>query len=114
MTPTYTPFEKEMLAMMKDLRNDMKTGFEQVDKRFEQVDKRFEQVDQRFASLESRMEHIEDAVSDLRDEVRAESATTRVLLNQAFEHISDQIASDDHQIKPSMVFRSRLPPFTRS
>lgn len=101
MTPTYTPFEKEMLAMMKDLRNDMKTGFEQVDKRFEQVDKRFE-------SLESRMVRIEDAVSDLRDEVRAESASTRALLNQAFTHIAEHMTGEStglHPAYPRTAFR---------
>ena len=43
----------------------------------------------------------------MRSEMRDESVATRALLNQAFEHISDQIARDDHMQTPSMIFRSR-------
>jgi archaellum component FlaC len=34
--------------------------FEQVDKRFEQVDKRFEQVDKRFEQVDKRFERVDD------------------------------------------------------
>lgn len=41
----------------------------------------------------------------MREEMRDDSAATRALLGQAFEHISDQMASQDHAIQPSMIFR---------
>ena len=45
----------EVLKMMdkrfEEMRTDMNSRFEQVDKRFEQVDKRFEQVDKRFEEM---------------------------------------------------------------
>jgi chaperonin cofactor prefoldin len=39
---------------LRELRVEMKKGFEQMDKRFEQVDKRFEQIDTRFERVEDR------------------------------------------------------------
>lgn len=44
---------------LRELRVEMKKGFEQVDQRFEQVDKRFDQVDKRFDHLENRLGKIE-------------------------------------------------------
>lgn len=54
------------------------------------------------------MQRLEDVVDILRIEMRRdESTATRALLNQAFEHISDQIAREDHTQIPSLIFRSR-------
>jgi DNA anti-recombination protein RmuC len=44
---------------LRELRVEMKKGFEQVDKQFEQVDKRFEQVDQRFEQMEKRFDKVD-------------------------------------------------------
>ena len=82
-----------MLGLLRSLQTDMKTGFEQVDQRFEQID--------------TRLVRLEESVLDLRDEVRGESTATRALLNQAFDHLSDQIASESRVPTPSPVFVSR-------
>ena len=44
---------------------EMDRRFEQVDKRFEQVDKRFEQVDKRFEQVDKRFERFEDKIDAL-------------------------------------------------
>jgi chromosome segregation ATPase len=58
-------------------------------------------------SVKGRLGSLEETMYDFREEFRSESAATRSLLNQAFEHISDQIAEPDHKPIPSLVFRSR-------
>jgi predicted nuclease with TOPRIM domain len=45
---------------LRELRVEMKKGFEQVDQRFEQIDQRFEQVDQRFKQVDQRFDRLED------------------------------------------------------
>ncbi len=57
--------------------------------------------------VKGRLDSLEDTMYDFREEFRSESTATRSLLNQAFEHISDQIAQPDHKPVPSLVFRSR-------
>ena len=50
---------ERMVRVEEELKNQrelMMLGFEQVDKRFEQVDKRFEQVDKRFAEMQINMD----------------------------------------------------------
>jgi hypothetical protein len=44
---------------LRELRVEMRKGFEQVDQRFDQVDKRFEQVDKRFDRLEDSFGRLE-------------------------------------------------------
>jgi hypothetical protein len=44
---------------IRELRAEMKQGFEQVDLRFEQVDLRFEQVDLRFVQIDKRFEQVD-------------------------------------------------------
>jgi hypothetical protein len=44
---------------LRELRVEMKKGFEQVDQRFKLVDQRFDQMDQRFNRLEDRFGKIE-------------------------------------------------------
>lgn len=52
---------------LRELRVEMRKGFEKIDqrfeemdKRFEQVDKRFEQVDKRFAEVDRRFERFDE------------------------------------------------------
>ncbi len=52
--------EDLILDMLKELKRDMNSRFDQVDKRFEQIDKRFEQVDKRFEQIDKRLDRIED------------------------------------------------------
>lgn len=44
---------------LRELRVEMRKGFEQVDQRFEQVDQRFDYLDQQFDRLENRFGRIE-------------------------------------------------------
>ncbi len=62
-------------------------------------------IDARFDGVDARFDRIEDTIDDLRSEVRSENIVTRSLINQAFEHISDQMANQDQAIQPSLVFR---------
>jgi septation ring formation regulator EzrA len=52
--------EDLILELLRELKTDMNSRFEQIDKRFEQVDKRFEQIDKRFEQIEKRLDRIED------------------------------------------------------
>jgi hypothetical protein len=42
-------------ADIRELRSDMKKGFEGVDKKFEGIDQKFERMDARFDSLQNNM-----------------------------------------------------------
>lgn len=44
---------------LRELRVEVRKGFEVVDQRFDQVDQRFDQVDQRFDRLEDRFGKLE-------------------------------------------------------
>jgi predicted nuclease with TOPRIM domain len=44
---------------LRELRVEMRKGFEQIDQRFEQIDKRFEQIDKRFEQVDNRFERLE-------------------------------------------------------
>jgi uncharacterized protein Yka (UPF0111/DUF47 family) len=50
---------------LREIRVEMKRGFEQIDKRFEQIDKRFEQIDKRFEQIDKRFERFEDKIDKL-------------------------------------------------
>ena len=58
------------------------------------MDARFDTIDTRLSSMDARFDRLEDQLGDFRDEFHAESRATRTLLNQAFEHISDQLVHD--------------------
>jgi hypothetical protein len=40
---------------IRELRVEMRQGFERIDKRFDQIDKRFEKVDDKFDAMQSEM-----------------------------------------------------------
>jgi archaellum component FlaC len=44
---------------LREIRVEVRKGFEQVDKQFEQVDKQFEQVDKQFEQVDQRFEQME-------------------------------------------------------
>jgi archaellum component FlaC len=44
---------------LRELRVEMRKGFEQIDQRFEQMDKRFEQMDKRFDQVDKRFEQMD-------------------------------------------------------
>lgn len=84
---TPTPFETEMLSMMKELKSDVS------------------ELKSDMYTVKDRLLGIEDNIFDMRDEMRVEQSATRALLGQAFEHISDQMASKDQAVQPSVIFR---------
>jgi DNA anti-recombination protein RmuC len=43
---------------LRELRVEMRKGFEQIDQRFEQIDQRFEQMDKRFDQMDKRFERM--------------------------------------------------------
>ena|SRR5690348_8243252 len=45
---------------LRELRVEMRNGFEKIDQRFEEMDKRFEQMDKRFEQVDKRFERVED------------------------------------------------------
>lgn len=82
----------------------MKTGFEQVDQRFEQVDNKI-------LGINAKLDRLSEDFSELREEFHAEMTVTRTLINQAFEHISDQLVRDSHfQSAHTITPRSRNKP----
>jgi archaellum component FlaC len=44
---------------LRELRVEMRKGFEQIDQRFEQMEKRFDQVDKRFEQVDKRFEQVD-------------------------------------------------------
>ncbi len=56
--------------------------------------------------MTSGFDRLENLILDTRDESRAESRATRTLLDQAFQHISDHLISDEG---PDFVPKSRYP-----
>jgi len=47
---------------LRELRVEMRRGFEQIDKRFEQIDKRFEQIDKRFERMDEKFDALQRAM----------------------------------------------------
>ena len=77
-----------------DFQKSMDARFDTIDTRLSSMDARFDSMDARFDSMDARFDRLEDQLGDFRDEFHAESRATRTLLNQAFEHISDQLVHD--------------------
>lgn len=44
---------------LRELRVEMRKGFEKIDQRFEEMDRRFEQVDRRFEQVDRRFEQVD-------------------------------------------------------
>jgi uncharacterized protein YhaN len=44
---------------LRELRVEMRKGFEKIDQRFEEMDKRFEQVDKRMDQIDKRFEQVD-------------------------------------------------------
>ena len=44
---------------VRDLRVEMKSGFERVDQRFERIDERFDRMDQRFERIDERFDRMD-------------------------------------------------------
>ena len=44
---------------LRELRVEMRKGFEKIDQRFEEMDRRFEQVDKRFEQVDKRFEQMD-------------------------------------------------------
>jgi archaellum component FlaC len=44
---------------LRELRVELRRGFEKIDQRFEEMDKRFELVDKRFEQIDNRFEQID-------------------------------------------------------
>jgi predicted nuclease with TOPRIM domain len=55
-------------ADIRELRAEMKTGFERIDDRFERIDDRFERIDGRFERIDGRFERIDDRFSAMQAE----------------------------------------------
>ena len=52
-----------ILPLLREIRAEMRAGFEQVDRRFEMIDRKLEQHDERFDKLERRFENLRQAVN---------------------------------------------------
>ena len=100
---TYTPFEQEILGLMKTMQSDVSVLKSDVSVLKSDVSV----LKSDMIEVKGKIDTLSETVLDLKDELHAESSATRALLSQAFEHISDQMAEPDHQPIPSMVFRSR-------
>jgi uncharacterized protein HemX len=79
---TLVVFMQQVDKRFEELRTDMNTRFEQVDKRFEQVDKRFEQVDKRFEQVDKRFE-------ELRSDMNTRFEEHRTDMNTRFEQMTN-------------------------
>ena len=44
---------------LRELRVEMRKGFEKIDQRFEQMDRRFDEVDKRFEQVDKRFEQVD-------------------------------------------------------
>ncbi len=99
----YTPFEEEMLGLMKTIQSDISVLKSDVSVLKSDVSV----LKSDMTAMRDQLNTLSDTVSEMREEHHAESSATRALLSQAFEHISDQMAEPDHQPIPSLVFRSR-------
>jgi archaellum component FlaC len=45
---------------IRELRVEMKQGFEKIDQRFDQIDKQFEKIDKQFEKIDRRFERVDD------------------------------------------------------
>lgn len=63
--------QKRLESRIDDLRSEMISRFDAVDKRFESVDKRFESVDKRFDAVDKRFDAIDKRFDDLRADMNS-------------------------------------------
>ena len=52
-----------ILPLLREIRAEMRAGFDRVDQRFERIDRKLEQHDERFDKLERRFENLRQAVN---------------------------------------------------
>lgn len=52
---------------IRELRVEMRAGFDRIDKRFDQMDKRFEQIDKRFEQIDQRFERVDERFERVND-----------------------------------------------
>lgn len=72
---------------LRELRVEMRKGFEKIDQRFEEMDKRFDQIDKRFEQVDKRFEQIDRRFEgiDVRfDAVQRNMVLGLITLNAAF------------------------------
>ncbi len=50
---------------IRDLRMEMREGFERIDKRFDQLDERFDRIDERFEKVDEKFERVDDRFYNL-------------------------------------------------
>jgi uncharacterized protein Yka (UPF0111/DUF47 family) len=50
---------------LRELRVEMRKGFEKIDQRFEEMERRFDDVDKRFEQVDKRFERFEDKIDGL-------------------------------------------------
>ncbi|SFD44260.1 hypothetical protein SAMN05216238_101361 [Lentibacillus persicus] len=58
---------RQVMQAIKELQDQMKTGFAAIDKRFEQVDSRLEAIDQRLDKMDDRFDRLDDKTDKLKD-----------------------------------------------
>jgi len=54
---------------LRELRVEMRKGFEKIDQRFEEMDKRFDQVDKRFEQVDKRFERVDKRFERFEDKI---------------------------------------------
>src|SRR3569833_4643618 len=78
---------RHLQSDVTDIKTEMRTGFDRIEKRFEKVDARFDQIDQRLGKVDARFEQIEQSF---------EKVDARIdQIEQRFEKIDAQIEQSE-------------------
>ena len=107
---TPTPFEVEVLQALREIKSDvsgLKSDVSGLKSDVSGLKSDVSELKSDMRDVKSQLWTLEENVLDIMDEMRSENQATRSLINQAFEHISDQIAREGKPIQPSLVFRTQ-------
>jgi chromosome segregation ATPase len=105
-----TPFEIEVLQALRELKSDvseLKSDVSELKSDVSELKSGFSELKSDMRDVKLRLTGLEDTVLNMRDEMRGESSSTRALISQAFEHISDQMVAEGKPQKSSAIFRTR-------
>ncbi len=81
---------------LKNQRELMKQGFDQIDKRFEQVqinmDKRFDQVDKRFEQVDKRFEQVQINIDKRFEQVDKRFEQVQINMDKRFDQVDKRFS----------------------
>ncbi len=108
---TYTPFETEMLIMMKELKSDvseLKSDVSELKSDVSELKSDMISVKWQLTRIETWNDKAFGAIEDLRTELRSDGAATRGMIYEAYDQVAELKDTLVTKATPTVV-RTRYP-----